>query len=231
MKPVAICQFSATDGPGYFATFLSEKSIPYRLISITDADTVPLSPHMFSSIAMMGGAMSVNDQLPWLEPLLRLLDGALQADIPIIGHCLGGQLLAKCLGGTITRTPIPEIGWGEVTCTDTSLARHWFTEHERFLSFHWHYDTFSIPSSATRLLASAYCPNQAFALGKHLGMQCHIEMTDEMVRQWCMDNDDLGQGVGIQPRSAILTDLSTRIKALSAVAHSVYSRWISGLVQ
>lgn len=121
MKPVAICQFSANDGPGYFATFLSEKSIPYRLISI-DAHTVPLSPHAFSGIAMMGGAMSVNDRLPWLEPLLHLLDGALQADIPIIGHCLGGQLLAKCLGCTITRAPIPEIGWSEVTCIDTSCS-------------------------------------------------------------------------------------------------------------
>src|SRR5208282_5840066 len=115
MQPVAIFRFSPTEGPGHFAQWLEAQGLPRRLLALDEGEPVPVDPGAFSGIAMMGGPMSANDDLPWSAPLLDLLRGALAADIPVVGHCLGGQMLAKALGAPVTRAPVPEIGWGEVS--------------------------------------------------------------------------------------------------------------------
>ena len=107
------------------------------------------------------------------------------ADVPVLGHCLGGQLLSKALGGTVGRNPVKEIGWGEVSVADNAVARDWFGGVASFDVFHWHGETFSIPPGGTRVLSSEHCANQAFASGRHLGLQCHVEMTEDLIRSWC----------------------------------------------
>ena len=69
--------------------------------------------------------MSVNDPLPWIEPVCRLIRDAVAKDIPVIGHCLGGQLISKALGGLVTKNHVKEIGWGEVIAENTDVSRHW----------------------------------------------------------------------------------------------------------
>src|SRR5262249_41621874 len=135
----------------------------------------------------MGGPMSVNDDLPWISEALGLINRAVEADIPVLGHCLGGQLISKALGGKVTRNGVKEIGWGKVAGAEGAAASEWFGDTREFAGFHWHGETFTIPPRATRLAESPYCANQAFALGKHLGMQCHVEMTSELIRTWCAD--------------------------------------------
>ncbi len=107
------------------------------------------------------------------------------ADMPVLDHCLGGQLMAKACGARVSENPIKEIGWGPATVTDSEVAKHWFADIERFNPFHWHGETFDLPVGANHLLASAHCQNQAYAMGKHLAMQCHIEMTPDMIKSWC----------------------------------------------
>src|SRR5687767_4370605 len=102
MKPVAIFRHSPTEGPGFFAAFLEEHGIPWKLIAIDAGETVPDDPTQFSGLGFMGGPMSVNDPLPWIPPVLNLIKHAIDKDIPVIGHCLGGQLMSKALGGQIT---------------------------------------------------------------------------------------------------------------------------------
>ena len=119
---------------------------------------------------------------------------AVRKDVPALGHCLGGQLMSKALGGEVTRTRVKEIGWGEVEVADNGVAREWFGALDAFESFHWHGETFSIPPGGTRVLGNAHCANQAFALGKHLGMQCHVEMTEELIRSWCKGGADEMRG-------------------------------------
>ena len=114
MKPIAIFRHTSTEGPGYFATFLTERSLPWKLIHIDQGHPVPQDPTQFSGLAFMGGPMSVNDPLPWIPPVLELIRSAVRDDIPVIGHCLGGQLLSKALGGVMSRNPVKEIGWGQV---------------------------------------------------------------------------------------------------------------------
>jgi len=174
MKPVAIFRHSNTEGPGYFATFLETRRIPWTLVKVDAGEQVPADPRGFSGLAFMGGPMSVNDDLPWISKVLGLVNEAVEADIPVLGHCLGGQLIAKALGGKVTRNAVKEIGWGAVTVEDNVQAREWFGATREFSAFHWHGETFTIPPQAARIAASPHCENQAFALGKHLGMQCHV---------------------------------------------------------
>jgi GMP synthase-like glutamine amidotransferase len=104
MKPIAIFRHSPGEGPGYFATFLDRHSLPWRLFKVDEGEFPPASPDEFSGLCFMGGPMSVNDELPWIPATLALIRAADAAGIPVIGHCLGGQLMAKAFGGTVGRT-------------------------------------------------------------------------------------------------------------------------------
>jgi GMP synthase-like glutamine amidotransferase len=233
MKPVAVFRHALTEGPGYFATFLQNKNIPLELIKIDEGAPVPANPSAYAGLVFMGGPMSVNDDLPWIPPVLNLIRAAVQQDVPVLGHCLGGQLIAKALGAHVTKIPIKEIGWGEVSVVDQPVARAWFGDAPaKFLSFHWHGETFSLPPGATRILESPYCANQVYVLGKHLGMQCHVEMTREMIETWCaVGQKEIAeaQSPAVQTSAQMAIDIDARVAALNAVAAQLYSYWLQGL--
>lgn len=232
MKPVAIFRHSPGEGPGYFATFLDRHALPWQLLAIDAGEPVPTDPAAFSGLVFMGGPMSVNDPLPWIVQECALIAAAVAQGIPVLGHCLGGQLLAKALGATVGPNPVKEIGWGTARVTDNAAARSWFGETEDILCFHWHGETFSLPPGATRILESRHCANQAFALGPHLGMQCHVEMTHEMIENWCAVGAEeiaASPGPSVQQAAAMKADMGPRLKALHAVAGRLYGKWITGL--
>ncbi|MCC6916809.1 type 1 glutamine amidotransferase [Nitrosomonas sp.] len=234
MKPVAILRFFPIEGPGYFATFLHHHHIPGQLICLDEGASPPENPDSYSGLVLMGGPMSVNDDLPWISQVKLLIRRAVAADIPVLGHCLGGQLLSVALGGTVTGNPVRELGWGQVNIENSPVAHAWFgSDLTEFEAFHWHGETFSIPEKAARLLSSPYCPNQAFAQGIHLGLQCHIEMTCEMVEIWCEANAaELLQNQGgpaVATSEEIQASLNNRIAALQSVADRLYRKWITAL--
>lgn len=232
MKHVAILRHAATEGPGYFATYLDSRGIPWKLVRVDAGEPVPGVPDAFAGLVFMGGPMSVNDPLPWIPKVLSLIAGAVATDVPVLGHCLGGQLIARALGGAVSRNPVKEIGWGTVTIGGGPLAQRWFGGIREFLSFHWHGETFTVPEGAARIASSPYCANQAFVLGKHLAMQCHVEMTPELIRSWCEDwEKELARNAGpsVQTPQQMMVDLEERVKALNVVAQRLYDRWIEGL--
>lgn len=233
MKPVVIFRHAATEGPGYFATFLDEHRIPWQLIKIDEGEPLPTSIAGYSGVVLMGGPMSVNDDLPWIAPLLALIREAHCKGIPLLGHCLGGQLISKALGGVVTQNAIKEIGWGGVTVSKNQDAQYWFGDIEAFNSFHWHGETFSLPPDAVHLLNSPYCDNQAYAIGKHLAFQCHVEMTAEMVQTWCeIGMEELIQAAdspAVQQSDVMQENLPLHCFFLNKVARQVYSQWIKGL--
>lgn len=236
MNPVAIFRHSITEGPGYFATVLDRNRVPWRLIKTDEGEAVPVDCTGFSGLAFMGGPMSVNDDLPWVAPVLELIRKAVSADVPVIGHCLGGQLMAKALGGVVTSNPVKEIGWGAVTILPVEESRAWFGDCTSFDSFHWHGETFTLPAGAVRLATSEYCPNQMFALGRHLGMQCHIEMTPALIADWCKDWDkevrSLAQrAASVQTPDKMLMDVEQKTARLHGIADRLYAVWMRGLVR
>lgn len=233
MKPVAIFRHARSEGPGYFATWLERRSIPWRLVAVDAGERLPRDARGFSGVVLMGGPMSANDGLPWIAPLVELARDAVRRDLPVIGHCLGAQLMAKAFGGSVRANPVKEIGWGEVRVCENEPARAWLGDLARFESFHWHGETFTIPPGGTRVLENAHCANQAFALGKHFGLQCHVEMTEELVRSWVKGGADeieaSRSSPGVQPPAEIERDLERRLEALHAAADRIYERWSAGL--
>jgi GMP synthase-like glutamine amidotransferase len=235
MKPVAIFRHARSEGPGYFATWLERRSIPWRLVKVDEGERLPRDARPYSGLALMGGPMSVNDDLAWIGPLVELVRDAVRRDLPVLGHCLGGQLMAKAFGGAVRANAVREIGWGEVRVCDNELAREWLGDLQGFESFHWHGETFGIPPGGTRVLENAHCANQAFALGKHFGMQCHVEMTEELIRSWVRggrEEIDAGRASpGVQPPEEIERDLGPRLEALHRVADRIYERWSERLAR
>jgi GMP synthase-like glutamine amidotransferase len=235
MKPIAIFRHSPTEGAGYFAQFLAQQAIPWQVIHIDQGEAVPADAGSYSGLVFMGGPMSVNDDLPWIPRVLDLIRDAHARDIPLLGHCLGGQLMSKALGGVVTKNPVKELGWGEVRVADNAAAREWFGEIERFDSFHWHGETFSLPPGAIHLLSSTYCANQAYAIGKHLAMQCHVEMTEAMIRDWCeVGAEEVSANAGspaVQSTQVMQAQMGGKLPGLHRVAGQLYQHWLKGLAQ
>jgi GMP synthase-like glutamine amidotransferase len=233
-KEILIFRHFPTEGPGYFARFLDRQGIPHRTIKIDEGEPVPESIDEIPGLVFMGGPMSVNDPLPWIPKVLRLIRAAVAADVPVLGHCLGGQLLSKALGGRVRRSRAKEFGWLPVTAVDSPVTGTWLDDlPPRFEVFHWHGETFSIPPGATHILRSRYCRNQAFVIGKSLALQCHVEMTPELVRTWAR----AGAGeitralpaAGVQRPAQMLTNLTQRAARLNRIADVLYTRWIAGI--
>jgi GMP synthase-like glutamine amidotransferase len=233
MKPVAIFRHSPTEGPGYFATYLDSRGIPWHLIAVDQGEAVPEDPERFGGLVFMGGPMSVNDDLPWIAPALQLIRQGIARDVPVLGHCLGGQLMSKALGGTVGRSQFKEIGWGEVLIADNPVARQWFGPGiERFESFHWHGETFTIPQGAVCIMGNRYCENQGFVTGNSLGMQCHVEMTEELVKSWCETGaDEIAKsgGPAVQSPQRMQHGMHEKLAALRGVASRLYDQWVKGL--
>jgi GMP synthase-like glutamine amidotransferase len=231
MKPIAIFRHFPTEGPGYFASFLSQRGASFTLIKVDEGDGIASDPARYSGLVFMGGPMSVNDDMPWIAQELELVRRAVAQDIPVLGHCLGGQLIAKALGGAVAKNRIKEIGWGKVNVSEHPLAREWLGDLRSFDSFHWHGETFDLPRGATHLLSSSHCENQAFCLGPHLAMQCHVEMTGEMVDAWARagSKELASASLSVQSREDMLENLPDKIAALNKVADTLYARWIAGI--
>lgn len=232
MNEIIIFRHAAHEGPGYFADFLARKRLPFRLVRVDADDPIPESLDGIAGLVFMGGPMSVNDPLAWIPKLTRLIARAVEADVPVLGHCLGGQLMAKALGAPITRNPVKEIGWLPVQIVESPATRRWLDGlPPTFTAYHWHGETFAIPQGATRILASANCANQGFVLGKHLGMQCHVEMTPRLIADWVQETDgELKPSPTVQSGEEMLRDAERRTHEMHAVADILYERWIEGLV-
>jgi len=256
MKPVAIVRHAAVEGAGYFATFLAAHSIPSTLFAIDRGDPLPPDANAYAGLCFMGGPMSVNDPLPWIAEECALIRDAAAREIPVIGHCLGGQLMSKAFGGRVDANPVKEIGWGTACGTGHPLARRWLGDMatppgtetgtatagegsregvgEAATVFQWHGETFSIPPGATRILGNDFCANQMFVRGPHLGMQCHVEMTPEMIAAWCASWPEEVAGLAALPASVqtperMQAEAEARLPAMRRLADRLYSVWISSL--
>ncbi len=230
--PVAIFRHYPTEGPAYFGDFLDQRQYSWQLIALDEGAEVPDQPNGYAGLVFMGGPMSVNDELAWIPPVLHLIRQAVALNIPVLGHCLGSQLMSKALGGNVSRNAVKEIGWGKVTVPATPEAQRWFGQTNAFEAFHWHGETWSLPSGASLIASSPACANQVFALGPHLGLQFHVEMTEPYIRKWCVGGRreiESSDSPAVQSVDIILEQMPTRLPALHAVADKVYTTWVKGL--
>ncbi len=139
-----------------------------------------------AGLIFMGGPMSVNDPLPWVEIETGLIRQAIERRIPVFGVCLGAQLIAKAMGAEVRRAACEEIGWFDIRMTPGAAADPLFQGlPTSFPVLQWHNETFDIPSGGTLLATSELCPNQAFRVGESAyGIQFHPEVTPAMIDDW-----------------------------------------------
>jgi GMP synthase-like glutamine amidotransferase len=227
---VLVVQPEYQDGPAYLATWLARAGVAAKLCVVERGDPVPTCAQPWQAIAVLGGPMSVNDPLPFLPRTRALLRDAVARGVPVIGHCLGGQLLAQALGATVDDNPVPEIGWLPVQRSPHPLALAWFGPAEGFTPFHWHFQRFGLPPGATLLASSPGCAHQAFGWGPHLGLQCHIEVDAEKLSRWADEAPALGSALAawpsVQTPQALRQATARHLGASQALAARLYQRWL-----
>ena len=148
----------------------------------------------YDGLIVLGGPMNVDqvDDYPYLVPEVKAIKKALDLDMPILGICLGSQLLAKALGAEVSKNGSKEIGWYDVKPTadgkiDPLISQ--FDNEEKI--FQWHGDTFDIPKGAVKLASSETCGNQAFRYGdKVYGLQFHLEVDEQMIERWLINPEN-----------------------------------------
>jgi GMP synthase-like glutamine amidotransferase len=138
-----------------------------------------------AGLVFLGGTMSVNDGHLWLADEIRLIRSAAAQDLPMLGHCLGSQLIAKALGGTVAPMSAKEIGWHPVHRADNPVARDWLEAvPESVELLIWHHEAFTLPPGASPLLSGEHCAEQAYAIGNTVATVAHPEVTGRMLEDW-----------------------------------------------
>ena len=227
MNPILIFRHIDCEGPGYLAEYLNHHGHDYQLIAIDEGHSVPSNTAGAAGLIFMGGSMSVNDDLPWITQEVSLIREAVERNIPVLGLCLGSQLMSKALKATVRPGPCMEIGWHPVHTVASDDA--WLRDvPEEFVAFHWHGETFDLPEGASLLFSSERYINQAYALGPHLALQCHVEMTAELVREWAQRYaQDLERSCTPEhDADALVENLSERVPAMQRIAELLVARWL-----
>lgn len=186
LKPVLLVQHARHEHPAALRRTLETQGIPTLWIHPYRGDPYPDLSEI-SGLVSLGGPMSANDEVghPWIRDEIRLIQGALSRGMPILGICLGGQLLTRSLGHAVSPNPELEVGWFPLTLTPEGL-------HDRFLGvltkptvYHFHFDTFELPHGAEKLASSEACDNQAYRIEeKAYGLQFHPEADHQLLGEW-----------------------------------------------
>lgn len=231
MKPALILQHLSTDGPGYLATWLREQGVAFEVFDTQAGDVYPERIAGYGALAVLGGEMSANDDLPSLRQAERLILDAMDEGRPVIGHCLGGQLMARALGASVQASPAPEIGWQALQCTPSAAAREWFGPDAQQTVFHWHFEAFGLPPDAELLAGSPACPHQAFAIGPHLAMQFHVELDADKLALWSASRDPAYLALQsscptVQSGPSMRAQAAVALAAQQALAARLYRHWL-----
>jgi GMP synthase-like glutamine amidotransferase len=232
MKPVAILQHEASQGPGILLDHLQQQGLAYQLIQPCAEGRAPIHARDYRGIVVLGSNHCANENLRWMEQERCLLQDALACDVPVLGHCFGAQMLARAMGARVWRNPCPNIGWAPVWVTQQ--AQQLMQLPRQAVIFNWHYDTFEIPRGARRTMYGAWCLNKGFVHGRHWAFQGHLEVTEASVRAWCQEgHEELrhAHGPAVQHESQILELLPQYIAQLHAMALRTYGAWTRLLEQ
>lgn len=220
------------EGLGYIADWARERE--HHLSATWQHQNDPL-PDLseVDLLIVIGGPMGVGDEhlYPWLSAEKALIRLAIQREIPVLGICLGAQLIADVLGASVGPQGYREIGWFPIQRTGTPLDPPWLESVPLSMDvLHWHGDRFELPENAQSLWSSEACPNQGFICGSALALQFHMEITQPGARELCdACSDELGAGgKWVQSPQKILAD-SARFEEAGQRLRPLLDRWLGSL--
>lgn len=187
-KKILIIQHDESEGPGLFLPLASQSGIPAELCRLYEGEKIPASLEDVLAVVSLGGPMNVyaHDEYRFLRDEMEMIKRALSEELPILGVCLGAQMLAKAAGARVTSGPRKEIGLGKIFFTAEGKVDPLFAGFDSEIHvFQWHGDTFEIPDKGILLASSEIYPHQAFRIkSKAYGLQFHLEATADMVADW-----------------------------------------------
>ena len=230
MPTVYALQHVAAEPLGIIGEVLEASGIGAEYIQVFAGEAVPGDMTAAAGLVVMGGPMGVYEQAeyPFLSQEIRLIEAALEAEKPVLGVCLGSQLLASALGAEVKKGDDKEIGWFPVALTEAACADGLFSEVERsFTAYHWHGDMFDLPGGAVSLASSARTQCQAFVYGvRSYGLLFHLEATrkivEDMVRGFAGELDE-EKIEGAQ----IIAQTREYLPQLQRIGTPVFQRWAS----
>ena len=234
MKKLLVLQHVAHELLGTLNPLLKCAGFRIRYVNFARHPDAQPSLDGYDGLIVLGGPMSVNDahRLPHLGTELKLIEEAMRREIPILGICLGAQLIAKTLGAAVYRNPEKEIGWYDVsptaeTSSDPLLAPLQKTEK----IFQWHGETFDMPNSTRHLAFSSLCPNQAFRYGtKVYGFQFHMEVDEPMIHRWLKvpeNQKEISTLRGDHHIEQICSETAERMPRLGEISERVFGAFIN----
>lgn len=232
-KTALILQHTQEERGGLFEEILLEQGWKLEALPLFSGSSLPPSIKEFGLILVMGGPMSANDEQghPFLKNEIPFIRRALKIGHPVLGVCLGAQLMAKAIGAKVYPGPHKEIGWYWLSQTPSARSDPIFSRLDpHFLVFQWHGETFDLPPEAVGLAGNMAYPNQAFRIGELMyGLQFHLEVTEPMIEAWLSAWSDEIKEAKPQPLTAreIFEDAHIYLDRLQAQAHRFFSGYLS----
>ncbi|MDH3277618.1 MAG: type 1 glutamine amidotransferase [Nitrosopumilus sp.] len=221
MSDVLLVQNTRIEGSGYLGDLLEKDG--FSILSI-QAKHEKLPEKENSLVVILGAPESANEDLPYLKEEQKLIRRCVEKNIPILGICLGSQLIAKTFGGKVYRGPKKEIGFFNDLITETNSGL--FSGFKNpFTVFHWHGDTFDLPKGAIRLAHSKNYPNQAFQFQSAVGLQFHLEVNEEMVNLWLDNSKDKLQNIPDIDPEKIRSDIDKNISIVKTNMRNFYKNF------
>ena len=233
MKPIRIFTHCVCEPPGYIHTLLQRLHYPHEQVCLFDGDQVPSDLDDIAALVFMGGPGDVNQPSDWMVQEMELIRQAEARDIPLLGICLGGQLVSKALGGSVYKANELEVGWHDVQLLPEAALHPWFEGlPEKFEAFQWHAHSFAPPAGAQPLATSACTECQAYVHGQNLAIQFHLEMTESIIST-LLDKyaDDLVANSNcVQTDEQIRLDIKRKTEQTFAVADVLLARWFHSVM-
>jgi GMP synthase (glutamine-hydrolysing) len=232
MPIVRVLQHIGPEGPGFIADALTRAGIDIAVTRPDQGEPVPARLDDAAGLLVMGGPMGVYEEgrYPHLADERRLIEHALREEIPVLGVCLGSQLLAATLGARVAPGPRKEIGWFEVT-TNEAAANDPLLGHapSKFIALHWHGDVFDLPSGAVSLARSELTLHQAFRFGERAhGLLFHLEATPAQIEQMAREFADELAAASVDP-AALVAQTPARAAVAEEIARTVFGAWAESL--
>ena len=228
-KKVAVLQHIGCETLGTLADALSSAGVFFDYVKSYRGERVP-NAREIDGLVVMGGPMGVyeQDRFPYLGAEMKLIRDCVRKKKPVLGICLGSQLLAAALGADVRRNHRKEIGWHPVHLTPAAAREPLFAGVPgSFMGLHWHGDVFDLPKGAVPLAGSLLTPHQAFRYGPNAyGFLFHMEITGPMIMEWSLNFASELRAEYIRPQD-LLSGALRHLAGLSGIGRTVFYRWAS----